>query len=60
MALIAGSSDDQFYADRHAPTLQPPKSDLTVELVPGLDHVDMLMTPAALAALHRTIDAMPR
>jgi non-heme chloroperoxidase len=60
MALIAGSSDDQFYADRYAAALQPAKPDLTVELVPGLDHVDMLMKPAALAALRRTFDAMPR
>jgi non-heme chloroperoxidase len=60
MALIAGSNDDQFYADRYAPTLQPAKPDLTVELVPGLDHVDMLVKPAALAALRRTFDAMPR
>ena len=60
MALIAGGNDDQFYADRYAPTLQPAKRDLTVELVPGLDHVDMLMKPAALAALRRTFDAMPR
>jgi non-heme chloroperoxidase len=60
MALIAGSADDQFYADRYAPLLQPVKPDLTVELVAGLDHVDMLMKPAALAALRRTFDAMPR
>jgi non-heme chloroperoxidase len=59
MALIAGGNDDQFYADRYAPTLQPAKPDLTVELVPGLDHVDMLMKPAALAALRRTFDTMP-
>jgi pimeloyl-ACP methyl ester carboxylesterase len=60
MALIAGGNDDQFYADRYASMLQPAKPDLTVELVPGLDHVDMLMKPAALAALLRTFDAMPR
>jgi pimeloyl-ACP methyl ester carboxylesterase len=60
MALIAGGDDDQFYADRYAPLLQPAKPDLTVELVPGLDHVDMLMKPPALAALRRTFDAMPR
>jgi pimeloyl-ACP methyl ester carboxylesterase len=60
MALIAGGNDDQFYADRYAPTLQPAKPDLTVELVSGLDHVDMLVKPAALAALRRTFDAMPR
>jgi hypothetical protein len=40
--------------------LQPAKPDLTVELVPGLDHVDMLMKSPALAALRRTFDAIPR
>ncbi len=60
MALIAGANDDQFYADRYAPLLQPAKPDLTVELVPGLDHVDMLMKPAAFASLRRTFDTMPR
>jgi non-heme chloroperoxidase len=60
VVLIAGANDDQFYADRYAALLQPAKPDLTVELVPGLDHVDMLMNPAALAALRRTFDAMPR
>jgi pimeloyl-ACP methyl ester carboxylesterase len=60
MALIAGGDDDQFYADRHTSALQPVKPDLTVELVPGPDHVDMLMKPAALVALRRTFDAIPR
>jgi pimeloyl-ACP methyl ester carboxylesterase len=60
MALIAGANDEHFYADRYAPLLRPAKPGLTVELVPGLDHVDMLMKPAALAALRRTLDAMPR
>ena len=59
MALIAGGNDDQFYADRYASALQPAKPDLTVELVPGLDHIDMLMKPAALMALRRTFNAMP-
>jgi non-heme chloroperoxidase len=60
MALVAGARDDQFYADRYAPLLKPAKADLSVELVPGLDHVDMIMKPAALAALRRTFDTMPR
>lgn len=60
MALIAGANDDQFYADRYASQLQHAKPNLTVELVPGLDHVDMLVKPAALAALRRTFDTMPR
>ncbi len=60
MALLAGGNDDRFYADHYASLLQPSKPDLTVELVPGPGHVDMLMKPAALAALRRTFDTMPR
>ncbi len=51
MDLLAGGNDDQFYADRYASLLQPAKPDLTVELVPGLGHVDMLMKPAAPAVI---------
>jgi hypothetical protein len=40
MALIAGGNDDQFYADRYAPMLQPAKPDLTIELVPVSDEVE--------------------
>jgi hypothetical protein len=40
--------------------LQPAEPDLTVELVPGLEHVDMITNPAALAALRRTFDIVPR
>jgi pimeloyl-ACP methyl ester carboxylesterase len=60
MTLIAGAADDQFYADRYAPLLKPAKPDLTVELVPGLDHVDMIMKPAALSALRRTFETLTR
>jgi len=38
--------------------MRPAKPDLGVELVPELDHVDMVIKPAALAALRRTFDAM--
>ena len=56
ISVIAGANDDQFYAERYAAELQPAKPDLTVELVPGMDHVDMLIKPAALAALRRTFE----
>lgn len=53
MVLLAGASDDQFYADRYAPLLKPEKPDLEVEIVPDLGHVDMLIQPAALEAVKR-------
>jgi pimeloyl-ACP methyl ester carboxylesterase len=59
MALIAGAADDQFYADRYAPVMKPAKPDLRVTLVPGMDHVDMLMKPLALAALKQVFSTLP-
>ncbi len=56
MTLLAGSKDDQFFADRYEPTLKPHKPDLVVELVPGLGHVDMLADPASLATIRRTFE----
>jgi pimeloyl-ACP methyl ester carboxylesterase len=60
MALIAGAEDDQFYADKYAPAFKPAKPDLFVRLVPGMDHVDMITKPAALAALRETFDSLRR
>jgi pimeloyl-ACP methyl ester carboxylesterase len=60
MALIAGADDDQFYAGKYAPAFKPAKPDLTVRLVPDMDHVDMITKPAALAALRETFDALRR
>lgn len=60
MALVAGAADDQFYADRYATYLKPAKPDLRITLVPGLDHVDMIMKPAALAAIRKAYDTLPR
>jgi pimeloyl-ACP methyl ester carboxylesterase len=59
MALVAGAADDQFYADRYATYMKPAKPDLRITLVPGLDHVDMLMKPAALAAIAKAYDTLP-
>jgi len=60
MAVIAGAADDQFYAERYAPAFKPAKPDITVRLVPGMDHVDMITRPAALAALRETFDGLRR
>ena len=60
MTLLAGSNDEQFYADRYAAVLQPPKPDLVVEIVPGLDHRDMILKPAGIAAIQRAFDGQTR
>ncbi|HTT99169.1 MAG TPA: alpha/beta fold hydrolase [Rhizomicrobium sp.] len=58
MALIAGAADDQFYAGKYAPAFKPAKPDLLVRLVPGMDHVDMISKPPALAALREAFDTL--
>lgn len=60
MTLLAGSNDEQFCADRYAAVLQPPKPDLVVEIVPGLDHRDMILKPAGIAAIQRAFDGQTR
>lgn len=60
MALIAGADDDQFYAGKYAPAFTPAKPDLIVRMVPGMDHLDMITKPAALAALRETFDGLRR
>jgi len=59
MTLLVGADDDQFYADRYAPVLKPAKPDLSIEIVPGLGHVDMITQPTALAALRQAFERMP-
>ncbi len=59
MTLLVGADDDQFYADRYARVLRPTKPDLSVEIVPGLGHVDMITEPTALAALRQAFQQMP-
>jgi non-heme chloroperoxidase len=59
MTLLVGADDDQFYADRYAPALKPAKPDLSVEIVPGLGHLDMITQPTALAALRQAFEEMP-
>lgn len=48
MALLIGADDEIFYADRFAPLLHPLKTDLPIQVVPGVDHMGMVTRPEAL------------
>ena len=50
-ALLVGAEDEVFYADRYAPLLHPLKADLAVTVIPGIDHMGMIVQPKALAAV---------
>jgi non-heme chloroperoxidase len=56
MTLVAGANDEQFDANQYARLLTPAKRDLVVRIVPDLDHVDMITSPAGLAAIHQAFE----
>src|SRR6185312_16312130 len=51
VALLVGGSDELFYPDKFAPTLQPGRPDLKITIVPGLGHIGMVVSPAGIAAI---------
>ena len=55
VSLLVGSKDEFFYPDKFAPLLKPARPDLAVTILPGLNHMDMLLQPAAIKAIGDTI-----
>ena len=51
IAVLVGSNDDLFYADKFAPTIAAVRSDIPVTIVPGLDHIEMTTDPRAVPAI---------
>ena len=54
MALLVGSADDQMLAEQYAPLLQSLRSDIPVQVIRGIGHIDLTADPAALEAI-RTV-----
>jgi non-heme chloroperoxidase len=50
LAVLVGSKDEIFDANKYASTIHAERPDTPVTVVPGLDHVGMLLKPAAFAA----------
>jgi alpha-beta hydrolase superfamily lysophospholipase len=53
VALLAGSDDQLFHADRFAPLLKPARADLDVTIVPGVRHIGMTVAPEGVAAVRK-------
>jgi pimeloyl-ACP methyl ester carboxylesterase len=53
VALLAGSDDQLFHADRFAPLLKPARPDLEITIVPGVRHIAMTVTPEGIAAVRK-------
>ena len=51
VALVAGGADEVFFADRYEPLLRPVRPDLDITVLPGLNHMDMIIKPEAVALI---------
>jgi non-heme chloroperoxidase len=49
--LLVGANDELFIADQYAPLLEPIQPRLTVKQLPEISHIDIVVKPAALAAI---------
>lgn len=49
--VLVGERDELFRAEAYAPLLEPQQPKLKVQVLPGLGHIDMVVEPAALAAI---------
>jgi pimeloyl-ACP methyl ester carboxylesterase len=53
-ALLVGGSDELFYPDQYAPLFKTVRPDLPVNIVPGVGHVGMTVTPEGIAAVRKS------
>ena len=51
LAVLVGGNDELFEADRFAPTIEAVRTDVSVTVVPGLDHIGMILDPRAVPAI---------
>lgn len=51
VVVLVGQNDELVYADRFAPLIHHERPDVPVIVVPGVNHMGMVVAPAALAAL---------
>jgi len=58
VSVIAGADDEMMDADGYARALPPLGADVTV--LPGVDHMGVVYTPAALAAIVSAVKREPR
>lgn len=49
--VLIGERDELFRAEAYAPLLEPQQPRLKVQVLPGIGHIDMVVEPAALAAI---------
>lgn len=59
LVLIAGADDEVFRAERYAEAFAAVQPQVTVQLLPGLKHMDMVSRPEALNAVVAAVTSAP-
>ncbi len=59
LAVLVGNNDELFYADRFAPLFRKQRLDVTVIVVPGVNHMGMVTAPLALATVAKVVAQLP-
>ena len=60
MTLLAGSDDDEMYADQYAPLLHSLRPDIAVQVIPGVGHIGITSDAPALAAARAVFAGVAR
>lgn len=51
VSLFVGAQDEIFRAEKFEPLLRPVRPDITLKVLPGIDHMGMTVKPAALETI---------
>ncbi len=57
IVLLVGEEDEVFYADRFAPLLRSERPHMPIEVLPGVDHMEIIVQPAAIAAVVAALES---
>lgn len=55
LSVVVGGEDEVFYADRFAPTIHAIRTDIAVQMVPGLGHVAVTVNQAGAQAIAKAV-----
>jgi non-heme chloroperoxidase len=56
--VLVGANDELFRADEFAPTFHSVRADIPVEVVPGINHMEMVTAPAGRAAVIKAFNTL--
>ena len=57
-SVVAGADDEVFYTNRFAEVFRRAGKDIPVTLVPGVDHIQLTLSPPALAADVQAVETL--